>query len=194
MFHHSLLKKLAVLLTFGAPLAGVVQADPVGIGSAAPDFELPLQDGSSFRLNSRKSIGWTILYFYPKADTPGCTRQACAYRDGVRRIREENAEVFGISTDSVADIAAFHQKHHLSFGLLADANGQVTERYGVKMPLIPLAKRWTFIVDPEGVIRDINQDVDPATDAGLVLEKIQRLKTEKTVSTRQSPLTEEKKE
>ena len=176
------LRKLAMVFTVSAPLGAASQAVALEAGMAAPDFELSLEDGSSFRLSSRKGLGWTVLYFYPKADTPGCTQQACAYRDGIRRIREENAEVYGISTDSVADIAKFHKKYHLSFSLLADSDSKVTELYGVKMPLIPLAKRWTFIVDPAGQIRDINQNVDPATDAGLVVEKLQRLKAEKSSS------------
>lgn len=117
-----------------------------------------------------------MLYFYPKADTPGCTKQACAYRDAIKKIRDENAEVFGISTDNVAAIESFHKKHHLSFTLLADDTGAVTESYGVKMPLVNLAKRWTFIVDPQGVIRDINSDVDPASDADTVASRIRTLK------------------
>lgn len=178
-------KRLAVVVSMSTPFASQGQDGAVTLGMEAPDFELPLQDGSNFRLSSRRGVGWTVLYFYPKADTPGCTRQACAYRDGIRKIREENTEVFGISTDSVDDIAKFHEKHHLSFNLLADSGGRVTERYGVKMPLIPLAKRWTFIVDSSGVIRDINQDVDPATDASLVVEKLQRLKVEVSKTSRE---------
>lgn len=171
----SWIKRIALLLSFSVPAATAVKAEPVTIGQKAPDFELKTEEGKAFRLSSRLGA-WTVLYFYPKADTPGCTKQACAYRDAIQKIRDENAEVFGISTDNVAAIASFHKKHHLSFTLLADDTGAVTESYGVKMPLVNLAKRWTFVVDPEGVIRDINSDVDPASDAQTVASRIRTLK------------------
>lgn len=171
----SWIKRLALLLSFSVPAANAVKAEPVSIGQKAPDFELQTEEGKPFKLSSRQGA-WTVLYFYPKADTPGCTKQACAYRDAIKKIRDENAEVFGVSTDNVASIAAFHKKHHLSFTLLADDGGAVTEAYGVKMPLVNLAKRWTFIVDPQGLIRDINSDVDPASDADTVAARIRTLK------------------
>ena len=171
----SWIKRMALLLSFSVPTANAVKAEPVTIGQKAPDFELKTEEGKPFRLSSRQGV-WTVLYFYPKADTPGCTKQACAYRDAIQKIRDEDAEVFGISTDNVAAIGAFHKKYHLSFTLLADDTGAVTESYGVKMPLVNLAKRWTFIVDPQGVIRDINSDVDPASDADTVASRIRALK------------------
>ena len=119
---------------------------------------------------------WIVLYFYPKAGTPGCTTQACAYRDGVNLIRNQNAEVYGISTDEVKDLQAFHEKHRLNFTLLSDAEGKVTEAYGVKMPVVNFAKRWTFIIDSNLVIRYIDDDVDPVLDAKKVAEEIARLK------------------
>ena len=171
----SWIKRIALLLSFSVPAANAVKAEPVSVGQKAPDFELNTEQGKPFRLSSRLGA-WTVLYFYPKADTPGCTKQACAYRDAIQKIRDENAEVFGISTDNVAAIESFHKKYHLSFTLLADDTGAVTESYGVKMPLVNLAKRWTFIVDPQGVIRDINSDVDPASDAATVAARIRTLK------------------
>lgn len=174
MSNPSWMKRLALLLSFSLPAANAVQAEPLNVGQKAPDFELLTQDGAPFKLSSRMGA-WTVLYFYPKADTPGCTKQACAYRDAILKIRDQNAEVYGISTDSVESILAFHKKYHLSFTLLADADGKVTERYGVKMPLVNLAKRWTFIVDPAGVVRDINTDVDPASDADVVAKRIKDL-------------------
>lgn len=166
-------KRLALLLSFGSPGGEALgAAAPPQVGDAAPEFELSLQDGSRFALNSRREVGWTVLYFYPKADTPGCTKQACAYRDGIQRIRSQKAEVYGISTDEVAQLAAFHQKYHLSFNLLSDPQGLVTEAYGVKMPVLSMAKRWTFLIDSKGVIRDINTEVDPALDASWVVDRL----------------------
>lgn len=171
MSNPSWIKRLALLLSFSLPAANAVEAEPVNVGQKAPDFELQTQEGAPFKLSSRAGA-WTVLYFYPKADTPGCTKQACAYRDAIQKIRDQNAEVYGISTDNVESIQAFHKKYHLSFTLLADVDGKVTESYGVKMPLVNLAKRWTFIVDPAGVVRDINTDVDPASDADVVAKRI----------------------
>jgi len=89
--------------------------------------------------------------------------------------RNQNAEVYGISTDEVKNLLDFHQKHKLSFTLLSDPDAKVTEAYGVKMPILKMAKRWTFIIDPTLVIRQIDDDVDPALDAQRVAEKLKQL-------------------
>jgi thioredoxin-dependent peroxiredoxin len=173
----SLLKKLTLFLSW-LPFVSTVQAESLKIGQPAPQFQLKMQDGNEFNLTSRQGQGWTVLYFYPKAGTPGCTKQACAFRDAIAAIRKENAEVYGISTDDVADLLAFHEKHKLSFNLLADPDAKVTEAYGVKMPVVKYAKRWTFIIDPNLVIRQIDDDVDPALDAQRVAESIKKLQTQ----------------
>jgi peroxiredoxin Q/BCP len=160
-------------------LIGVAQAVPLKTGQLAPDFELTAQDGSHFSLSSRKNQAWTVLYFYPKAGTPGCTAQACAFRDAIQLIRQQNADIFGISTDTVKELLNFHQQHKLGFTLLSDPDAITTEAYGVKVPLINMAKRWTFIIDPDLVIRQIDDDVDPALDAGRVAESLKRLKLNK---------------
>jgi thioredoxin-dependent peroxiredoxin len=170
----SVLKRLALLLSW-LPFASSVQAEALHIGEAAPQFQLQTQDGSQISLASRQGKGWTVLYFYPKAGTPGCTTQACAFRDSIQTIRNQNAEVYGISTDKVQSLQDFHQKHKLSFDLLSDPDAKVTEAYGVKMPVLSIAKRWTFIIDPTLVIRQIDDDVDPALDARRVAETLKRL-------------------
>ena len=170
----SFLKTLMVCLAL-LPTASV-PAEKLSIGQSAPQFELKTQDGNSVNLVDRKEKGWTVLYFYPKAGTPGCTTQACAYRDRINLIRNQNAEVYGISTDEVIDLQAFHQQHHLNFTLLSDASGNVTEAYGVKMPVVNFAKRWTFIIDSNLVVRYIDDDVDPVLDAKKVAEEIAKLK------------------
>ncbi|MBX3026380.1 peroxiredoxin [bacterium] len=136
-------------------------------GDPAPVFRAKTQDGADFDLAQRAGQ-WTVLYFYPRAGTPGCTKQADGFRDGLAAIRERGAEVFGISTDTVEAQARFHQDEQLSFTLLADPDGAVAERYGAKMPLLTVAKRWTFIIDPHLTIRQIERDVDPPTDARRV--------------------------
>jgi peroxiredoxin Q/BCP len=144
------------------------------VGDTAPNFTLSTQDGQTFSLESRKGKGWTILYFYPKAGTPGCTKQACAFRDAADSLRKLGADVFGISTDTVAKQAAFHKEHKLSFTLLADPEAKVADAFGVTLPVIKIAKRWTFVIDPELKIRNIEKNVDPLLDAKNMGEFIKK--------------------
>lgn len=169
----SIIKRLALFLSW-LPFVASAQADALTVGQDAPLFQLKAQDGSEFSLASRQGKGWTVLYFYPRAGTPGCTTQACAFRDSIQLIRNQNAEVYGISTDEVPDLLDFHQKHKLSFTLLSDPDAKVTEAYGVKMPVLKMAKRWTFVIDPDLTIRQIDDDVDPALDAQRVAEMLKR--------------------
>lgn len=145
------------------------------VGDAAKPFKLFTQEGKEFDLNSRKG-SWTVLYFFPKAETPGCTKQACSFRDNIKKIRALNAEVYGISTNSVKDQADFAKAHALNFILLADDKAKVANEYGSKMPVLSMSKRWTFIIDPDLIIRDISKDVDPITDAQRVATRISELK------------------
>ncbi len=172
----STIKKGVVMVSLLTSM-GFTHAETVRVGQQAPLFTLKAQDGSTLDLSSRQGKGWTVLYFYPKAGTPGCTTQACAFRDAIKVIRNENAEVFGISTDNVENLQKFHQEHQLTFTLLSDPDAKVTEAYGVKMPLVTVAKRWTFILDPSLVIRQIDDNVDPAMDAMRVAKELQKLQS-----------------
>ena len=147
----------------------------VALDKPAPTFSLKDQDGKDFDLAARKGKGWTVLYFYPKADSPGCTTQACAFRDTIKRIQEKNAILVGISADDQAKQKDFHKKHDLNFSLLSDPDLKVIELYGVKAPIVGLAKRWTFIVDPDLVVRSVEPNVDPAFDAEWTAETIDEL-------------------
>jgi peroxiredoxin Q/BCP len=160
------------LLLLWAHAAGAVELKP---GDAAPLFTATAHDGATFDLAQRKGQ-WTVLYFYPKAGTPGCTKQADGFRDGIAVIREQGADVFGISTDTVESQAQFHKDENLSFTLLADPEGTVTEMYGAKMPVLTVARRWTFIIDPALTIRHVDRDVEPASDAQRVAAEIGRLR------------------
>lgn len=170
--------KLFTLTTVLLSTLTIAKAE-INIGDKAPPFKVQDQTGKSFNLEDRKGQ-WTVLYFYPKAETPGCTAQACAFRDNIKKITDQGAEVFGISVNSVKDQKKFAEKHNINFTLLADANGDVTQLYGTKMPLLKMSKRWTYIIDPELTIRDVNKDVDPVTDAKRVADRISELKKEKT--------------
>ncbi len=143
-------------------------------GDPAPGLKLKTDEGAGFDLNSRKGQ-WTVLYFYPKADTPGCTKQACAFRDNISQIRKLGAEIFGVSADSVESLKKFKVKHNLNFVLLADSGLDAIKAYGTKMPVINMSKRWTFIINPDLKIGSIEKDVDPVLDAQRVAEVLQQL-------------------
>jgi peroxiredoxin Q/BCP len=148
------------------------------VGDAAPLFKVKTHERKDFDLKSRAGQ-WTVLYFYPKAGTPGCTKQACAFRDNIEKIRKEGADVYGISADTVSDQLAFHKEHHLNFVLLADPDSVVSKMYGSKMALLSMSKRWTFIIDADLKIREIAKDVDPVVDADRVAKQIAKMKSEK---------------
>lgn len=167
------LRNLAFAMT--TLFASTTFAASLKVGDSAPLFKVKKQDGSDFDLASRKG-SWTVLYFYPKAGTPGCTTQACAFRDNIKKIHAAGAEVFGISSDSVAAQAAFHKEHKLSFDLLADPEDKVLGAYGTKILGLSFSKRWTFIIDPQLKIRSIDKNVDPALDAVRVAAKITELR------------------
>ena len=166
---------ILLAIAVALPFANGASASGLQVGQTAPDFQLPSDNGQTVHLSSRRGQGWTVLYFYPKAGTPGCTTQACAFRDALNVIREQNAEVYGISTDAIEDLANFRKTHRLNFTLLSDPDAKVTEAYGVKMPVLNMAKRWTFIVDPNLVVRRIDDEVDPALDAKVVADALKQL-------------------
>ena len=147
-------------------------ASELQVGQSAPLFSLKNHQGDTFSLQDRKGL-WTVLYFYPKDNTPGCTKQACAFRDSLSVIRNKNAEVFGISKDTVEKHQKFVQKYHLTFPLLADDKGDVMKAYGVSGFLGLFAKRWTFVIDPHLKITAILRNVDPAMNAQEVSAEIE---------------------
>lgn len=172
------MKNLFLTTAIGFALSGSVNAAEIKEKDAAPLFKLENHAGKSFDLSTRKGQ-WTVLYFYPKSGTPGCTKQACAFRDNIKKIRAEGAEVFGVSTNSVADQGAFHKEQKLNFDLLADVDGKVGEQYGVQMAVTKMSKRWTFIISPELKIAKIQKDVDPVVDSVKIAEEIATLKKAK---------------
>lgn len=159
--------------------ASVAQATDLKVGDAAPVFRSKTDKGTEFDMAAQKGK-WTVLFFYPKAGTPGCTKQACAFRDNLKKVTEQGADVYGISADSVEAQAKFAKEHNLNFTLLADPDSAAIKAYGAKMPVVGMSKRWTFIVDPDLKIRSIDRDVDPVLDALKTAEKIATLKKSKT--------------
>jgi len=128
---------------------------PVAVGDPAPDFTLPSQSGDEIRLRDVWERGPVVLYFYPKDETPGCTTEACTFRDSYEVFKEAGAEVVGVSSDSVASHGSFATKHRLPFVLLADQGGRVRKRYGVRATLGILPGRVTYVIDRGGVVRHV---------------------------------------
>ncbi len=144
------------------------------IGDLAPDFELPDQNGKNHSLKYHRGQ-WILVYFYPKDDTPGCTKEACSIRDNFPHFKKSKIEVFGVSVDSVKSHEKFSEKYKLPFTLLADENKEVVKEYGVWGKKKFMGKeyegtsRTSFLIDPKGKIAKIYEDVKPEIHAEEVL-------------------------
>jgi peroxiredoxin Q/BCP len=143
-------------------------------GDKAPDFELPDQDGRAVRLADFRGQR-VVLYFYPKADTPGCTTQACGVRDRHADYADANAVVLGVSPDPVAKVKKFHDKFSLDFALLADEDHSLAEAYGVWVEKSMYGRKYmgnertTFVIDADGVVAEVLRKVKPAEHDEQVL-------------------------
>ena len=147
-------------------------------GSAAPDFSLLDQSGKTHSLNYFNGR-WLVLYFYPKDDTPGCTLEACRFRDDIGVLGNLNASIVGVSTDDAQSHADFAKKYQLPFPLLSDPDGQTAEAYGslLNLGLVRFARRHTFIIAPDGHIAARFDKVNPAShaqDVARVLRALQQ--------------------
>ncbi|MBF9254178.1 peroxiredoxin [Pontibacter sp. 172403-2] len=153
-----------------------MKENPVKVGDKAPDFELQRQDGSMFSLYDLLKEKNVVLYFYPKDNTPGCTKQACEFRDQYEVFQEQGAEVVGISSDSVASHQRFEQEFHLPFLLLSDKGGRIRDLYGVPRKLGLLPGRVTYIIDKKGIVRYIfNSMTKPLEHVSTALEVLKDL-------------------
>jgi peroxiredoxin Q/BCP len=127
----------------------------VNVGDKAPDFTLPSQTGASVTLSQFFGKKNVVLYFYPKDESPGCTREACAFRDSYELFTDLGAEVIGVSADSVESHKAFAEHHNLPFTLLSDVDNSVRKLYGATSSLGIVPGRVTFIIDKKGVVRHV---------------------------------------
>ena len=124
-------------------------------GDTAPDFSLPDSSGREVSLSDFAGRSVVVLYFYPKDNTPGCTREACSFRDNYKDLRELGAEVIGISSDTGSSHADFAARHGLPFILLSDLDGEVRGAYGIVSIFGMLPGRVTFVIDKKGIIRHV---------------------------------------
>jgi peroxiredoxin Q/BCP len=166
----------ALVAVSSAPQAAELQP-----GDSAPSFELLDQHGKLHRLSDYRGQ-WLVVYFYPRDDTPGCTTEACEFRDDVVILKRMGIALLGVSTDDVKSHHKFAGKYHLPFALLSDARGEVARRYGSLMSMGPLkfAKRHTVIIDPDGRIARIYRKVRPGEHSDRVIADLEQLRAAQT--------------
>jgi peroxiredoxin Q/BCP len=163
-------------LTLLAVSAALPAGDSPAVGSAAPAFRLQDQNGEWHELKDYRG-GWLAVYFYPKNDTPGCTTEACNFRDNIYAFKAIGASVVGISIDDVESHQEFSAKYKLPFVLLADETGATAQAYGVlrDWKVTKIAARESFLVNPDGIIVKHYEDVDPENHTQEVLADLDAL-------------------
>ena len=173
--------KILILISFAIAFylfrVNVMAAPILKIGEDAPTFTLPDSQGNQVSLNDYKGK-WAVLYFYPKDDTPGCTKEACQFRDDFKTLEALGAKVIGISIDDSFSHQKFAEKYNLPFPLLSDASGDVADRYGAlnNFLVIKLAKRYTYLINPQGKIAKIYLSVDTSKHSQEIIEDLKKLK------------------
>jgi peroxiredoxin Q/BCP len=146
------------------------------VGQTAPGFKLTDANNQLHQL-SDYSGKWLVLYFYPKDDTPGCTKEACHFRDDLFQLEKLGAKVVGVSVDDTDSHAKFAHKYSLPFPLLADKDGTVADSYGAltNLGIIKIAKRYTFLIDPKGKIAKTYLSVDTSRHSQEIIDDLKKL-------------------
>ena len=170
------MKKFMILVLAALVSVPVLAGDTPAAGDPAPSFNLQDQNGDWHDLKDYRGR-WLAVYFYPKDDTPGCTKEACNFRDNMYAFKAIDAAVVGISVDDVESHKAFSDKYKLPFTILADTGGKTAESYGVlrDYKLMKLASRQSFLINPAGEIAKHYADVDPDTHTDEVLTDIKAM-------------------
>ena len=167
------MKNILILLLSLLFATSVFAGEPPAVGSDAPSFNLQDQNGDWHKLEDYRGQ-WLAVYFYPRDDTPGCTTEACNFRDNIYAFKAIGAAVVGISVDDVASHREFSDKYKLPFTILADEENKTASAYGVlkDYKLVKLASRQSFLINPEGKVAKHYEDVDPDTHTDEVLADI----------------------
>lgn len=167
---------ILMMLTLGIFSAFSHAENTLSVGDMAPEFTLKDQHNQTQSLENYRDK-WLVLYFYPKDETPGCTKEACNFRDQYETLIDHHAKVLGVSLDSVESHEAFSEKYNLPFPLLADPDGKTAIAYGSLKKIGPLkfASRHSFIIDPDGKIAKIYRSVKPSIHSEEVLKDLQSL-------------------
>jgi len=168
---------ISLAIAFYLFRVNVMAAPILKIGDDAPSFTLPDSQGNQINSNDFKGK-WIVLYFYPKDDTPGCTAEACHFRDDFKLLESLGAKVIGISIDDSFSHKKFAEKYNLPFPLLSDASGEVASRYGAlnNFLVIKLAKRYTYLINPQGKIAKIYFSVDTSKHSQEIIDDLKVLK------------------
>ncbi len=171
LLHHWRKALWTVLMLFSN-----TQAAELKPGDPAPGFELLDQHGERHTLAQYQGQ-WLVLYFYPKDDTPGCTAEACGFRDDIVALKRMGVAVVGVSLDEVQSHQEFAARYHLAFPLLSDSRGEAARAYGALFKLGPIrfAKRHTFLIDPAGRVAKIYRKVDAKTHSDQVIDDLSAL-------------------
>ena len=156
-------------------ITGISSAE-INSGQTAPNFNLQDQNGNWRTLDNYKGK-WVVLFFYPKDQTPGCTTEACNFRDNIFEFQKLNAQILGVSLDDIESHQAFSEKYSLPYPILADANKECATEYGVlgKFMMMTIAKRQSFVINPEGKIVKHYKKVDPDTHTEQVIGDLKKL-------------------
>lgn len=177
MLRITLLVVVIVMIIFLVPrLFSGSRASAPALGSPAPDFTLPSQEGASVSLRDYRGK-WVVLYFYPKDQTPGCTREAHNFQIDHSKYAERNAVVLGVSVDSVDSHKKFCAREGLNFKLLADSDGSVSRAYGslTNLGIVKFAARHSFLIDPSGKVAQAYASVDPVRHSEEVLAALDQM-------------------
>lgn len=145
-------------------------------GDKLPEVELESYPAPGKKKTSEFREKWLVLYFYPRDDTPGCTKEACGFRDSISEITKLGANVVGVSTDSVDSHRRFHEKYSLNFSLLSDPKGELGRKIGVlnEGSSRPSMRRVTLLVDPKGMVRKVYPKVDPTAHSDEVVRDLKK--------------------
>jgi thioredoxin-dependent peroxiredoxin len=149
----------ALFIMFTLPIF----ADMPKVGDTAPSFEGTDQDGKTVKLADFLGKKYVLLYFYPKDFTGGCTKEACGFRDRMGELQTNNVAIIGVSFDSAESHKKFIAQYNLNFPLLADPDGKIVEAYDVKMPMMKMSKRVSFLIGPDGKIIHVTNAMNPQT-------------------------------
>jgi thioredoxin-dependent peroxiredoxin len=170
----------AVLLIALVGYRSVSAATLPKTGDKAPDFNLPNASGEMMSLSSFKG-NWVVLYFYPKDDTPGCTKEACTFRDDLHKLEKLGAKVVGVSVDDGKSHAEFAKKYNLPFPLLSDKDGAVAYQYGAlnNFVVFKIAKRYTFLISPDGILQKSYLSVDTSRHSQQIIDDLTTIQQHK---------------
>ena len=166
--------QMSLLALFG--LSAFAKADPLAVGAPAPEISAIDQDGKTVNFKDVYAKGPTLVYFYPKADTPGCTKQGCSIRDSWSDLKTKGIQVLGVSEDKPESQKKFQEKYNLPHTLIADSDGKVAKAFAVDMmPIVGLTKRQSFLIKGGKVVWNMLKDTSTDTHAADVIKAFDAL-------------------